>query len=244
MLYFILFVIVVILYKISFFKKIRYKSIHYLAKEIAHETKNIEVKEIIEDSLDNDILYSPDSNKILFLKPMWKNIKPFLESQNIIKFYHFTDLRNLKSIIRLGGLKSWSQLDAMHVNYYKQSNRLSRELDLRRGLQNYIRLSFISYHPMVERSIRGGKKIIILQISVDIAYLGETLFSDKNATDRDVNISSKFDFLKTINYSIFQQRYYDLGFIEKKQYQAEILVRDFLPIKYITNINELEREYL
>jgi hypothetical protein len=87
------------------------------------------------------------------------------------------------------------------------------------------------------------KELIWLEISLEVAFLKETLFSNMNATDNNVKIGHSLDFLKTIDLSVLQSQYKNLDFNDKKKYQAEILVKSFLPIKYITNIDTLRWEY-
>jgi len=160
-------------------------------------------------------------------------------------FYHFTDEKNLESIIKNGGLYSWKGLENKQINASLSSDELSRQLDSQKNLQDYIRLSFTDYHPMstkVEKE--DGKKLIWLEIDLEVALWESTLFSDINATDNNVTVKGNFDFLKTIDFGIFKQRYNTLDTLEKKKYQAEILVKDFLPIKYIKNIDILKEKYL
>jgi len=176
-------------------------------------------------------------------KSLHKNIIPYLNFKGVYKFYHFTDVKNLQSIIQHGGLYSWYGLEARQINSSLSSNQLSRELDTRYNLQDYIRLSFGSYHPMSSRLIhQEGKKLIWLEISLEVACFEQTLFSDINATDNNVKIGDSLDFLKTIDLDIFKYQYRDLDYNAKKKYQAEILVKKFLPIKYITNIDTLRKE--
>ena len=179
------------------------------------------------------------------LKPLWKNIHPFLNSVGVENFYHFTDRRNLQTIIDNGGLYSWDSLIRHNIHTFTSSNELSRNLDMEYGLENYVRLSFANYNPMSTRVIhQENRELIWLEIDRNVALLGDTLFSDLNATDKYVKISSDFNFLKNLNFRIFNKRWSTLNSQEKKEYQAEILVKEFLPIKYITNINTLTREYL
>lgn len=179
------------------------------------------------------------------LKPLWKNIHPFLNHVGVENFYHFTDRRNLRSIIDNGGLYSWDSLTRNNIHTFTSSNELSRNLDMQYELENYVRLSFTNYNPMSTRVIhQENKELIWLEIDRSIALLEDTLFSDINATDKYVKISSDFNFLKSLNYSIFNKRWNTLNSEEKKEYQAEILVKEFLPIKYITNINILREKYL
>lgn len=176
---------------------------------------------------------------------MHRSIPIFLNSKEINKFYHFTDIKNLDSIIENGGLYSWNGLKKENLQSCLSSNELSRQLDIRYNLQDYVRLSFADYHPMstkVEK--QDGKNLIWLEIDLDVALWESTLFSDINATDSNVTVDGSFDFLKTFDFTIFRQRYSGLDNLRKKKYQAEILVKDFLSIEYIRNINELKEKYL
>lgn len=178
-------------------------------------------------------------------KEMYRNIPIFLRTKEINKFYHFTDIKNLDSIIEQGGLYSWAGLEKENIEAHLSSNELSRQLDVRYNLEDYVRLSFVDYHPMSTRVEKNDdKKLIWLEIDLDVALWESTLFSDKNATDNNVKFDDSFDFLKTLDFSIFRQQYNNLDYLGKKKYQAEILVKDFLPIKYIKNIDELKEKYL
>jgi len=176
-------------------------------------------------------------------KEFCKNMPIFLASKNIDKFYHFTDEKNLESIIENGGLYSWKSIENKEISALLSSNELSRQLDTQKNLQDYIRLSFTDYHPMSSKVEKeDGKNLVWLEIDLEVALWESTLYSDMNATDNSVIVKGDFDFLKTLDFDIFKQRYNTLNTLEKKKYQAEILVKDFLPIRYIKNIDELQEK--
>jgi len=181
----------------------------------------------------------------LNLKESWENILPFFNDNGVQKFYHFTDRRNLQSIIDNGGLYSWKSLSDKSIKSYLVSNEMSHGLDVRHNLEYYIRLSFSNYHPMSTKvSKEKNIELIWLEIDTQIALSKDTLFSNINATDSNVQVFSDFDLLNTINYNLFKRKYYSLNFEEQKQYQAEIMIKDFLPISYIINIENLKARYL
>ncbi len=181
----------------------------------------------------------------LYLKPLWKSIIPFLNSRDIYKFYHFTDKKNLQSIIDIGGLYSWKGLQERSINTSLLSNDISRNLDIKNNLEYYVRLSFVHYHPMSTKvHYENNTELIWLEIDTQIALSIDTLFSNINATDNNVAILKDFNDLKIINYNVFKKKYSNLTYEEKKQYQAEIMVKDFLPIAYITNLESLKERYL
>ena len=90
-------------------------------------------------------------------KENWDDFYQVLVSNSIRYLYHFTDIRNIPSIKRHGGLFSW---------YYCKNNNISipcqggdydsRELDKKYGLQDYVRLSFCDDHPMAYRLQQSG----------------------------------------------------------------------------------------
>ena len=218
-------------------------------KAISEDNNFFSEKEKI-DTTEICISETRDRNKIIYdsnilYKPLYKNIPMFLDSKGINSFYHFTDIRNLESIIENRGLYSWFSIQKKNINSFMSSDELSRQIDFRKNLESYVRLSFVKKHPMkyiVEK--KRGKKLILLEIDVSVACWESTLFSDMNATDNSVTIGNDLEFLKGLNYDIFEQRYVKLDDIKKKKYQAEIMVKDFLPIKYIKNIDILYKKYL
>lgn len=202
------------------------------------------------DTVEVSIPKIQDKSKIILdfnisYKQLYKNIPIYLKSKGIDRFYHFTDVRNLESIIESGGLYSWYSIKKKNINSIMSSGELSRQLDSRKGLEDFIRLSFVKNHPMkykVEKE--KGLNMVLLEIDISVACWESTLFSNINATDNKVSIGSDLNFLKRLNYDLFKQKYMYLDFQQRKQYQAEILVKNFLPIKYIKNIDKLKKKYL
>jgi len=58
--------------------------------------------------------YNKQQSNIAY-KQLHKNIIPYLNFRGIYKFYHFTDIENLESIIRYGGLYSWYGLERQNI---------------------------------------------------------------------------------------------------------------------------------
>jgi hypothetical protein len=217
-------------------KEVRFKRKTYLPDP---KNKKLDTKDI------EKVLSSPPIKIKKILKPMWKSMNPFLDFVNIDKFYHFTDKRNLQSIIDNGGLYTWNGLKNKNINGYITSDDISHSLDKRKGLENYVRLSFVDYHPM-SSYVKDKRNIQLIWLEVDrcVSTFEDTLYSDMNATDNNVTISGEFSFLKKLNFSIFKEDYRLLSLYEKKQYQSEILVKDFLPLEYITNLESLKERHL
>ena len=171
-------------------------------------------------------------------KENWFDFKQILDNNGIRYLYHFTDRRNIPSIKSHGGLFSW--------NYCKQNNITipcqggdykSQELDEKYGLEDYVRLSFCNDHPMAFRLKQLGSDIVILQIKADVALLKNTLFSDINAADKFHTHGGKLEDLERVNFNATKKNYVCKDDIDFKPHQAEVMVKTFVPKKYIVNLD-------
>lgn len=171
------------------------------------------------------------------LKTNYIAIRNHLSANNIRCLYHFTDRRNLDSIRRNGGLYSWQYCDTHNIEIpYAGGDSTSRSLDCRYDLEDYVRLSFCDDHPMTYRLSQNGYDLVLLKITVDVAELETTLFSDMNATDNNCRYGSTLADLQRVDLNATQQHY--LRNIDPlfKKHQAEVLVKTFIPIDKIINI--------
>ena len=156
-----------------------------------------------------------------------------LLSHGIKHFYHFTESSNLP-LIREYGLFSWKELDTRGFTAVKGSDELSRRLDKKKNLEDFVRLSFTASHPMMWVCKRQGrlKNPVVLKIDISACLLPGTLFSDRNATATDVHVNSSpcivhFDTVKATNH-------FEVEGKEKPFFQAEILIKNRLPARYIS----------
>lgn len=177
------------------------------------------------------------------LKPEWEEIVRVLKDNGIGFLYHFTDRRNLSSIKRSGGLLSWSYCEKNNIIVPRPGGGdISRQLDKRRNLQDYVRLSFTTQHPMMYAARSDGRisDPVILQIDVKAACINGTLYSDKNATmTREmVNIGESVEDLKKIHFkTVKAYNHFDLDEDERSFFQAEVMIKTFLPKEYILNLD-------
>lgn len=173
-------------------------------------------------------------------KHNWQEFQVLLNEIGITKLYHFTDRDNLKSIIDHGGLYSWMDCEQKGIRIPKPGGEsLSRSLDSNKGLQNYARVSFTPRHPMMFAAMNEGRisNPVILEISPEVLYWDNTKFADRNATKNGVHIGDKIEDLKRIHFDLFKGRsYFDMDEEEQMYFKAEALVKNFIPLKYITNI--------
>ena len=109
----------------------------------------------------------------------WADFKAILEKYNITKLYHFTDRANLGSIIEHGGLFSWKDCEQKEIRISKPGGSdLSRKLDSREGLQNYVRVSFTTQHPMMYIAMQEDRisNPVILEIDPEVIYWQNTIY--------------------------------------------------------------------
>lgn len=162
----------------------------------------------------------------------------YLTTNGIRYLYHFTDRRNLDSIRRNGGLYSWYYCENHNIDIpYPGGGEQSRSLDRWHGLQDYVRLSFCDDHPMAYRLQQDGYNLVLLRIKIDVALLEETQFSDINAADGAHHHGKTMDDLKRVDLSATQQHYVSSSSPIFKKHQAEVLVKTFIPLEYIENID-------
>ena len=108
-----------------------------------------------------------------------------------MSLYHFTDARNIASIKR-HGLLSWRKLLDRKIPHHPASNELSRELDQKKGLGNYVRFCRKPEHPMAAQARFEGRvgKLVWLEICDSVANWRATKFSNRNAAASNATISS------------------------------------------------------
>ena len=173
-------------------------------------------------------------------KPNWQNFQTILQQHGITKLYHFTDRANLSSIRANGGLYSWHYCQQNNIIIPKPGGSpTSWILDERKGLQNFVRVSFVRDHPMLFIAQKDGRitSPVLLEINIELIYKTATKFATQNAAKNGVTADPTFEKFSSIKFPILRRSYFDLTAEEKPFYQAEILVLQEIPLKYITNIN-------
>jgi len=172
----------------------------------------------------------------------WKLYRKFLNKSKIDFVYHFTDKSNLESIIKNNGLFSLKAIEKNNIIISKSGgNELSHKLDRKKHLENYIRLSFTPKHPMMYFAMNDGRinEPVILKINSEVIYWLESKYSDNNATNRLAKIGDDFKSLPLSEIEIIKNiDYFDSPEEYKKYYQAEILIKEKIPLEYIENISE------
>lgn len=174
------------------------------------------------------------------MKNNWQEFKKKLETHNISKLYHFTDRSNIESIIRNGGLYSWADCEDRNIVISKPGGSdQSRFLDKKYSLHHYARVSFTPEHPMMYVAMSDGRisNPVILEIDPSVIYLKDTKFSDRNAAKDGAKVGESLNDFKSIHFeSVKARNHFDLDTDEQMYYQAEVLVKNHIPLKYILNI--------
>lgn len=175
-------------------------------------------------------------------KQNWQEFEQVLKDGRIKKLYHFTDFDNLESIIKHGGLYSWADCRDKGIKIPKPgSSGPSRSLDERDHLEHYVRLSFAEDHPMKFVAMNEGRisNPVVLEIDIEPALWKDSLYADRNATRSGAIVGGDFANLMTIRFGLFNRmmKYFDMTDEAKMHYQAEVLVKNFIPLKYIKNIS-------
>jgi hypothetical protein len=166
-------------------------------------------------------------------------INQLLDDNNIQQFYHFTDRSNIDSILRNGGLISWKDCEEQGITIHCPGGEsLSRSLDSRSGLEDYVRVSFVKDLPMLFIAKKEGRisDPVILRIDREVATWTGTLYSDQNATKTGAHIGYNLSDLKYVKFNVFRQSYFDLEDDKKHYYSAEVLVHHRIPTEYILNL--------
>lgn len=173
----------------------------------------------------------------------WKEFEEILSQNRITKLFHFTDRDNLESIIKNGGLYSWKDCEEKGITIPKPGGggpgSTSWSLDERDGLEHYVRVSFTEQHPMMYVAMNDNRisNPVILEIDPEVVYDESTRYSDRNATRNGAQVGGDLDDFRKIHFKTVKARkHFDLDADEQPFYQAEVLVKNFIPLKYIRNI--------
>lgn len=171
-------------------------------------------------------------------KANWKQMESILKNNNITYFYHFTDRSNLDSIRKNGGLYSWYSCDNKGISISRPGgDPESRMLDTLHNLHDYVRLSFCDDHPMAFRHKQDGANLVLLKIMPEVAFFKDTLFSNCNAASNGVVFGGDVDDLKRVNFNATKRHYVSRNDPDFAEHQAECMVKTFVPLKYIANID-------
>ena len=78
---------------------------------------------------------------------------------------------------------------------------------------------------------------VVLVIDPMVIFWETTQFSNKNAAANDVEIGGTLEDFKKLHFDIFKKRLFDLKEDIRPYYQAEVLVKNYIPLAFIKNID-------
>jgi hypothetical protein len=175
---------------------------------------------------------------LLSKRSNWRDFQRVLQENGITTFYHFTDFHNLKSIKEQNGLYSWHYADSNGIVInFPGGDTLSRDLDKRYGLHDFVRVSLCTDHPMQYRLEQRGRNLALLKVDIEVAYYENTIFCNINATDSSHKKGNHLEDLERIRFSATKRNFVSREDPDFKHHQAEVLVKTWIPLEHITNIN-------
>lgn len=187
------------------------------------------------------ISYLQKNNYCPTYKEEAAQIRKYLKDNGVCYFYHFTEYDKINSIIKYGGLLSYKRcLDEGIVLPLREDMALSRDIDAKLGLEDYARLSFNSHLPKIDVRIKEGAKLIMLKVSTEVALFEDTIFTNIEATHSGLSFGSSLNDLCKVRIPATSRVNVPPNDQDYLHSQAEILVKRFIPLKYIVNINNPE----
>lgn len=158
--------------------------------------------------------------------------------------YHFTDSRNLELIRGRGGIYSAARLRELGIQFVPGGNEWSLTQDRRFGMDRYVHLCWIPGHPMAWHIRRRDPKVVLKYLKIDRSVLKQpgVMFSRGVANAVGVEIVPIESAAKE-GMIDFEALYGNIGSLREPGPQArrqaaersEILVPDFLSLKFIRN---------
>jgi hypothetical protein len=163
-------------------------------------------------------------------------------SYSVAAFFHFTDMRNVPSIKKLGGLYSLRELRKRGIEITSPGgNEWSHDADVQRGLDQYVHLCFRDSHPMEYLARKDGriKDSIFLSIHPDVRRFEGVRFSADVSNKSGVPIHTVQDAVELIDFEVLYTKtdWHDSAIKARLQaaQKCELLVPDHIPLKYLQN---------
>ena len=82
------------------------------------------------------------------------------------------------------------------------------------------------------------KKPVLLEIDPEVIYWIKTKYSKENAAKSGVNVDNSIQTFKDLRFDLFSKNYLNISKNEKPYFQAEVLVWENIPAKYILNLEK------
>ena len=170
----------------------------------------------------------------LTIKPGFSSILELFSQNGVSYLYHFTSVKNIRSIKENNGLVAPALHAKLGINVfdaidYEYKDRLPLEYD------RYIKLSICRDHYLAYSQRDNGVDVCILKIKTDVIKYSKTRFVDRDTQDAachiggEVQDADKFDFVE-VNKPHGNVKGPSLKY-------AEVLVDSFIPSELIVNLD-------
>lgn len=189
---------------------------------------------------DYHVLFSPEHTGLVM------DVIDVLSKHGINEFYHVTPVENLNNIFNLfGALLSYQELQKYNVPVKYISNEQSHINDKDKKIENLVKLSFRKIIPMIYSRVKQGEKLALLGIDINILYYSDEIyFCPTNATMQGAKyyrMSSNAKELSKMRFDVINANHGFARFTpEYAAMQAEVMVKDYIPKKYIRFIKVLD----
>ncbi len=156
---------------------------------------------------------------------------------------HVTEAANLPSILKHQAILSMNMLEEMEITPHFMSTDISRDLDCRNNTENYVKLALDESYPMFNAAIYHGrlKRPAIIMIHPRIILEKPVKIAPKNSASNNyffVSSLSEDEKIKLLDFDRIYKpiRSWEEYEILKDSKQAEILVKDAVPLAYFMKI--------
>lgn len=173
-------------------------------------------------------------------------LKAILLKHGINRLFHVTDRLNWTSIKENNGIRSSDSLRNCEAIYRGScGDCVSRYIDKQLFLSDYVHLSFIPEAPWLKAAVKAGfiKDPITIEVPLDILLDEDTLFSSGSPSDSSSLIGGDKESFKRIDFDTLVEEPHqvsDPG--RRKVFQAEALVKRFIPYDRILNLTDIENQ--
>lgn len=117
---------------------------------------------------------------------------------------------------------------------------LTRDIDAKMNLEDYVRTSFCSRLPKIKERQAEGAELVLLKIDPVVALFDDTLYTDIEATQPNLNCGGEIEDLRRVNIQATKKVLSRPDDDDYWQRQAEVLIKGFIPLQYILNVNSPE----
>lgn len=168
----------------------------------------------------------------------------YLRDNGIDCLYHITSQKNWAAI-REKGIFALSLLDEQGLTPPEFcSDSLDREIRRKKGLDQYVSLSFSGSSPFLHRSQKAGllKQYVAIKVSLDVLSSPESYVYDTNPLDESADKGCTLDYLKSLRLDIaHDQTVARLDNHKDRRYaSAEVVIKGRIPVEFILNKTELD----